>query len=96
MGIDLSNLQITVIVNKQQYTIGLNAIFPHSGFNIQQIPYPRIPFEYLIGKLQRGEIIRFNVDPAHPKYFGLTGPPNTMVTVFNQCGLGYLVLGKTW
>lgn len=92
ISVNIDRNTLTISVNGFNYLVYLDSICPYSAFN-QVVPYKLISFDEFAQKLNRGEIINSKVDPAHLKYFGLSGDPNTIVTVFDKYGNVYLVRG---
>ena len=93
-SLDINNLLIGIISNGNKYKIGLDAICPYSAFTNPNIPYKLISFNEMSNLSQQGLIVRYAMNPAYQKYFGLTNEPNKVVTVFDKNGNGYLVKGK--
>lgn len=93
-GLNINNLLIGVLSNGNKYMLGLDAICPYSAFTNPNIHYKLISFEEMANLSRQGLIVRYAVDQGYQKYFGLTNEPNTVVTIFDRNGNGYLVKGK--
>lgn len=95
LSFDINRLLFTFAINNIKYTVGFDAICPYSVFSIPEVIYKLISFDELGNKIQSGDIVRYVVEPIYRKYFGLRKEQiNTIVTVFDRNGNGYLVNGR--
>lgn len=94
ISFDSNKLFLTIVVNNINHVVYLDSICPYSVFTSPIIPYKLISFNELGYKIQAGDIVNYKVDPMYQKYFGQSGDPNSIVTVFDKNGIGYLVRGR--